>query len=166
MEATLFTPDVIPSDQPCWLPWMRKFFFLSFFFFPMIVTHPVAVTAWISSYSLLQLLARQHAMHSGDSLAPLVRGGRTKRGSLKSFCCLQIWAAQPQLAEDDPEPAQRDPTSEPGHQYERAANAPTSPLDFNNPEVAFNAKSTFQLVRYSQYPALVFHWVEKCLSCS
>ena len=29
MEVTLFTPDIIPSDQPCWLPWMSK----SFFFF-------------------------------------------------------------------------------------------------------------------------------------
>ena len=24
---TLFTPDIIPSDQPCWLPWMSKSFF-------------------------------------------------------------------------------------------------------------------------------------------
>ena len=27
MEVTLFTPDIIPSDQPCWLPWMSKSFF-------------------------------------------------------------------------------------------------------------------------------------------
>ena len=24
----MFTPDVIASDQPCWLPWIRKSFFL------------------------------------------------------------------------------------------------------------------------------------------
>ena len=51
MEVTLFTPDIIPSDQPCWLPWMSKSFF--FFFF----TSP-ARTVYKSLYSNQKILKR------------------------------------------------------------------------------------------------------------
>ena len=37
MEVTLFTPDIIPSDQPCWLPWMSKSFFFFFFFLAVLI---------------------------------------------------------------------------------------------------------------------------------
>ena len=66
------------------------------------------------------------------------------------YIWLQVFAAQPQPVEDDVEAAsaERDPTSEPGHRISRAVNSNTSSLDFNNPEIAFAAKSTFQLARY------------------
>ena len=48
MGVTLFTPDVIPSDQPCWLPWMSKSFF--FFFLcalPAFVCYQGQYTGWL-----------------------------------------------------------------------------------------------------------------------
>ena len=64
---TLFTPDIIPSDQPCWLPWMSK----SFFFFSIWVSlclcwpadAPIAV-----DISLLQDISMRDRLAGIDSL--------------------------------------------------------------------------------------------------